>query len=190
MLNESVFIKILDMKYFFMIVMGFTHSALAKSLCLSPKDANMPKVADLKIPSTSYSVGICYLAEKVKNGIFEGHHKDLIVLKKNGVAVAESETKISITVGRIDDLVLEKANDRFIAITYGAGEFCNGVVIFDAQTKKVAIQKGCLSDTDECHVVELNDARCTAKIECRDKGAEGMPPKRKEPIQAVVQLCQ
>ncbi len=177
------------MKYFFLLFLVLPNPVWAKSPCVSPKEAQLSKSLDVSVPKTKYSVEICYLVEKVKNGAYEEYYKDLIVLKKDGAAIANCETKIPITVGRIGDLVFERASNRFIAVTYGAGEFCNGIVIFDTKLKKVAIQKGCLSASDECHVIDLNESNCKAKIECRDKGAEGEPPVRKEPISQTISLC-
>lgn len=177
------------MKYIFLFFLTLSTTAWAKSPCISPKEAQMPNSADLQIPKSNYSVGICYLTEKVKKGVSDGYYKDLIVLKKAGTSIADSETKMSITVGRISDLVFEKATDRFIAVTYGAGEFCNGVVIFDTRLKKAAMQKGCSNNSDMCAVIELNDSKCSAKIECRDGGAEGDPAQRKEPIIQTINLC-
>ncbi|MBL7544174.1 MAG: hypothetical protein JNL11_10170 [Bdellovibrionaceae bacterium] len=177
------------MKYVFFYFCALSNIAWASSKCLSPKDVSMPKVADLQIPNTKYTVGICYLDEKVKNGINESDHKDLIILKREGSYIASSETKISVTVGRISDLVFEKTTDRFVAVSYSAGEFCNGLAIFDTKLKKAAFNQGCASDSDECHVTEVNESKCYAKIECRDRGAEGNSPKRKVPIRKSVTLC-
>ena len=173
----------------YLVVFHFTLNALAKEKCISPEQAQMPPNEAIPIAKTKYSIGICYLAEVVKKGLFEGEHKDLIFLKRDAVLVAEARTKMNITVGRISDLTLEKTTTRFISLSYGAGEFCNGLVIFDTKLKKVSFQNSCESPSDICHVMDLNEAKCLAKIECKDRGVEGAPPTRKTPIIKNIKLC-
>ncbi len=177
------------MKYFFLIFLFFSQPILADFSCLPPEKAHMPKVADIQIPNSVYTVDICYLPEKIKNEIHEDFQKDLIVLKKAGSVIAHSETKISLTVGRISDLIFEKKTDRFIALTYEAGEFCNGVVIFDTKLKKAAFQHGCVSESSECHVTSITDSKCSAKVKCFDKDSEKSPSKSKVPYNKIINLC-
>jgi len=170
------------------IILFFTSGAYADEVCSQPEKVNMANVADLVVPNSPYSLGICYLPEVVKKDVLVDH-QDLIELKIHNRIIARHRTRMSVTVGRIADLVLEKATDRFISVSYGAGEFCNGIVIFDVQRKKVAAQQGCLSLSDQCHVTELLDAECRATVECKDGGAEGEPPLRKDIIRKKFELC-
>jgi hypothetical protein len=160
----------------------------ADEVCSKPEKVNMTKTADLVVPNSPYALGICYLPEVAKKGVL-ADHQDLIVLKKYRMTIAKKQTTISISVGRIADLVLEKATDRFISVSYGAGEFCNGIVIFDVKKNRVAAEQGCLKFSDQCHVTELLDRECKATIECRDGGAEGEPPSRKAIIRKKFDLC-
>ena len=171
-----------------LVCFHYSSNAYAGEICSEPEKVNMAKAADLAIPNSPYSVGICYLPEVKKNGVLADHH-DLILLKENNRQIAKQQTTMSITVGRIADLVLEKTSNRFISVAYGAGEFCNGLVIFDVQRKKVAAKQGCLSYSDQCHVTQLMGRECKAIVECKDEGAEGEPPRRKKIIRKTLDLC-
>ena len=149
----------------------------------------MPKSDDLQIPHSKFSVGICYKAEKIKNGIHDDSFKDLIVLKENKKIVLEVETKMPITVGRISGLTLENSSDKFISVSYDAGEFCNGIIVFNSRNKTKAFAHGCFNYSDVCHVQELNDSSCKLTIECKDQGSEGDSPKKKEPTIYSFNLC-
>ncbi len=161
----------------------------AQDQCSKPENVNMAKTVDLVVPNSPFTVGICYLPEVTKNGVL-ADHQDLIILMEKYKPIAKKQTTMSITVGRISELVLEKTTDRFISVSYNAGEFCNGIVIFDVQKKRVAAEQGCMSFSDQCHVTALQDRECKASIECKDGGAEGEPPKRKEIIRKRLDLCQ
>lgn len=172
----------------FFVLFYFSLNSFAKESCITTEQASMGVTAELYIPMSPYSVGICYLPEIVNDGVM-ADHRDLIVLKKNNKPVAKQQTKMHITVGRIADLKLEKTSERFVAVSYTAGEFCNGIVIFDVRTKKVAAEQGCISFSDQCRVIELLDHECSATIECADTGAEGEPPQRKNVINKKFKIC-
>ena len=157
-------------------------------MCSNPETVNMLKTADIIVPNSPYSVGICYLPELYNKGV-PTDHQDLILLKKNNKQIARHQTTMFITIGRISDLALERKSDRFISVSYAAGEFCNGIVIFDVRKNRVAAEQGCLSYADQCHVKALLDKECKALIECTDVGAEGDPPKQKEIITMTFELC-
>ena len=167
----------------------FSFTSWAKDPCVSPQQVGGPVESDLMIPGTPYSVGVCYLPEKIKNGLYDAYYRDRLVLKQRGEPLASQETKMHITVGRISDLHFEKATEKFIAVSYSAGEYCNGIVIFDTKNKKVVLAHGCQSYSDICHITELSDSNCKVTIECKDQGAEGEPPTRKEPIKKTRTLC-
>ncbi len=175
------------MLYIFFFFAVLSRLGWADLDCISAKAANMPDSVELTVPNSAYSASICYRPESL--GRDRGEFKDLIVLNKNKVNFLKSTTKMSVTVGRIGNLKLEKSNKRFVAVSYDAGEFCNGIVIFDVRLKRVAANRSCLSATDICKVTELNDQNCSAKLECQDMGAEGLPPNRKEMINLSVSLC-
>lgn len=163
-------------------------NVLARDVCLLPENANMPPTKAIEVPQTDYTVSFCYLQEVKNAGVFQDH-KDLIVLKKKKLGIAKQSTKMSITSGRISDLKLEKFTDRFVAVSYTAGEYCNGVVIFDVKKKRSVANKHCVTETDRCRVTELTDGSCKAKIVCEDMGSAGEPPMRKEPSIFNVDLC-
>lgn len=159
-----------------------TPESQALGKCVPPAKVHMPKTADLQVPGTPYSVGICYLARSA------GQHRDLIMLKKAGATLIESVTTSSITSGRVAELAFEKATERYVAVSYDAGEFCNGVVIFDVKETRVAAHQSCVTPVDRCHVTALDGSTRKATLLCKDEGAEGEPPQRKEPLQKVLEL--
>lgn len=173
------------------LVLSLPLDARSDGECIPAEQALMQAVDDLHVPNSAFSLGICYLAEPpAKDGIFAQYHRDLVVLKEGAHRVASHATEMPITVGRISDLVLEKNTDRFVAISYGAGEFCNGIVIFDTNKRIPAASLACVSDSDICHVTEIDDRACIALVECRDMGAEGEPPTRNEPVTKRLSLCE
>jgi hypothetical protein len=112
----------------------------------------------------------------------------LIQIQKKGALVVEKEVRASVTSGRTSNLALEKATDRFIAVSYDAGEFCNGVIVFDITHKKIAAELGCVTQSDVCHITELKDDKCQAKVTCNQVATED-PPTRKEPLLKTLTLC-
>ena len=106
--------------------------------CISWEQANMPKVTP--ITQGRYTVDFCYLEENSH----QRYYRDFVVLKKDGKIVAKSETKLSITIGRISDLRLEKSTDRYLNVSFLASELCTGLVIFDLKKEKVVSSRGCL----------------------------------------------
>jgi hypothetical protein len=180
----------LTLAYILISLSALATCSWAKETCLVSPAGNVPEAKDVPIPASPYTVGICYLPEKkLKTGAYDEYFHNIIELKKHDKRLARKEVPSHITVGRISDLKLEKSTKRFAALSYVAGEFCNGLIVFDLKAEKAAFQQGCVSDSDQCHVTELSDSTCKAKIECRDQGAEGEPPTRKTPIIKEPDLC-
>lgn len=177
----------LAMETVLMFFLGLTR-AFGMDKCLPPSQAGILSTQSVEVPKSSYSVEICYLPERTKGGVKEAYHRDLVVLKDGKKRLAQYKTKIPITVGRIGDLALERNSDRFFAVSYGAGEFCNGIVIFDKKKKRVSSGQGCFRPSDICRVTQLSEEECSAVIDCKDQGAEGAPPKR-APYSKKINLC-
>lgn len=171
-------------------VLPLTTEARAKEKCLPAEKVSMQEAADLKIPQTDFSVGICYRPEKKrKDGTLDDNYQDSIILKSRQKVLTEAFVPMPVTVGRLSNLVFEMASSRYVAVSYDAGEACNGLVVFDTRLNKTALQQGCVSPTETCHVVELNKKACEAKLECKDEGAEDAELGEKKPVVRTVRLC-
>lgn len=178
------------MKILFGFLLLFSQFTWAKEKCLTPEQADMSAAPDLRIPETDYSVSFCYRSAKAKkNTAPDEFYHDLIILKNARRILVEGPTEMAKSIGRISNLVLEMQTKRFIAVTYDAGEACNGLMIFDIKYNRVAFRQGCLNPTDTCHVVQLNKTGCEAKIACKDESAEDASLEPQTPVTKTFQIC-
>lgn len=181
------------MKFYFvplLVTLCLPFNGWSDHHCIAPDTAGMPEVHDVLIPGSSFSITICYQPEpSPEDAAPSPYYRDLIVFKEGAKQVASQATQLSVTEGRISNLTLEKATNRFVSVSYDAGEFCNGIVFFDSKERRSAASLSCVSSSDICRVVRIDDLACTAQVECIDSGAEGEPPTRKEPLRRSLSLC-
>lgn len=161
-----------------------------KEKCISPEKAGMQNASDLQIPETDLSVGICYREEKTrKDGTADEYFRDSIILKQRKKNLVETVVPMPITVGRLSNLVFEMASSRYLAVSYDADATCNGLVVFNTITNRIAFQQGCFSPAETCHVVALNKTACEAKLSCKDEGAEDAELGEKKPVVRTIRIC-
>lgn len=144
--------------------------------CLSEERAEMPQQNELKTSQGGLTVKICYLPEKSeKGGIIPPNHEDeILLLRRDGRnqrphVLATAKTQNSITIGRIDNLILDKEIGNLLSVRYGAGEFCEGIVVFRKKPAAVLYQQGCESELSSCRLMnfkELKSGNCELILTC------------------------
>ena len=164
----------------FLIGIGPPGAAVAKEACIAN---GMTEAPDVAIPGTSYHVSICYLPESRDH-----YSRDRIELRDGETVIAEVTARPFFE-GRASDLTLEHHEGRFAALSYQAGEFCNGIVIFDLQKKRAAKHTACVSDHYDCQVATLSERLCRAELVCRDNGGDALEPRLQPDIKKSLRLC-
>ena len=155
----------------------------ASSDCLGQKNG-APVVAPILIKGTPYSIEVCQLPEDSKHNF-----PSEIRLLNRGTPLGKYLSKSGPTGGYISEVKLEGRSQRFLALSYDAGEFCNALVFFNTSDGKVVNSLDCISDRHMCHVVSLDRGRqCETSIRCEDQGIEGDPPSQ-PPILKTLFLC-
>ena len=152
----------------------------AKEACVAN---GMTAAPDVAIPGTPYHVSICYLPESRDH-----YFRDRIELR-DGESVIASVTARPSVEGRASDLTLAQHEGRFAVVSYQSGEFCNGLVIFDLQTKRAARQIACVSDHYDCQVATLSERLCRAELVCKDNGGDATDQKLQPDIKKSLRLC-
>lgn len=144
--------------------------------CLSEQAVNMPDQKEVSSKTLSVFAKICYLPElKEVDGRLSPYHLDSILLLKKSkgaappIVLADAQTRMSITWGRIDSLTLDKETPPYLSLRYVSGEFCEGLVVFQTKPAKVLHVQGCEPDESSCRMVRIRPkgkSKCSLGLRC------------------------
>jgi hypothetical protein len=164
------------------VIAGPECFAAAISPCLL--DSGVPQVKPIQIEGTSYHVEICQLPEDSKH-----RYPSRIEIRNDSTLLADYIHLAGPTGGYVSEVAIQAKNDRFVAISFDAGEFCNGLVFFDLRERKIAGRLICASDLALCHVNKLGfGKRCETDIRCQNQVGDG-EPSAKPPFSRTLFLC-